>query len=165
MADEKWFRVLCAYIIGRPVSRTASAASSPEFAMPHAVCAARSTYEVSVQTGSAVLARMFASSARCCFLDCLAAHWASILIVALWVLVNTALRRFYRRAPDAPCRISLAISFLASLVFIGHQHRCSRYVMLLNRTKTEQILVSSPSTNFSAVVDSLLKFPSKGSHT
>jgi len=55
-----------------PVRRTASPASSPTFALPDTVCAARSALEIGVQTGPTMLARMFASSPWCGSLDSLA---------------------------------------------------------------------------------------------
>lgn len=54
--------------------------------------------------------------------------------MTLGIVASTVLSRFYARAPDEPCRISLVMAFLASLVFVGNQHVCSPYGMLLNHS-------------------------------
>jgi len=53
-------------------------------------------------------------------LDGLTAHGTEALIVPLW---DAARRRFNRRMPDAPSRVSLAVIPLELLVLVGDEHR------------------------------------------
>src|SRR5215469_1848408 len=99
------------------ILRSASQAESPSFSLPHAVCTARRTGNLSIQARSTLRARMFAPSAGCRFLDGLPTDRANILVVPLRLSGNCGLES---RVSDASRRFLLAVSLL--LVFVGDQH-------------------------------------------